>query len=65
MHFVMECQSDHRWRWRLMEDSRSVFAVGIHSFGSKRECRANIQRLVGLSNVPLIASVLGEGCQQS
>jgi len=62
IHFVMECHSDEQWRWRLMASSRQVLAVGVHGFTTKQECRDAIQKLVGISNVPIISRVLSNGC---
>jgi hypothetical protein len=62
IHFVMECQSDEHWRWRLMDSSREAIALGLHGFATKQECRDAIQKLVGISNVPIISRVLSKGC---
>ena len=62
IHFVMECQSDEHWRWRLMANSREVIALGVKGFATKQECRDAVQKLVGISNVPIISRVLSNGC---
>ena len=63
-HFVMECQSDEHWRWRLMASTGEVIALGVHGFATKQECRDAIQKVVGISNVPIISRVLSKGCAE-